>query len=463
MFYYRKGLAFIDSIAPAFPDRAPFIESARGVIYGNLGGQYALINNYTEAEKYLTESIRINDRPGYAREDASTARDKLATMYIRAGRMGEAGKLIGQMELDLAAREGNNKEKALMERLFMLLKSRYYEKMGDWQKAYHYQQQYNSVKDSLNEVAIGLRGSDIDAAFKQSEQQYTLELMSKNNQIKSFYLVLTIAIALMIVSILIIVWYNLRRSRNYVTKLEELNVLATSQNEQLQQTLAVLEQSQSDNNRMMKIVAHDLRNPMGSIKMIAALMLRKSKLPPEDTDLIKMIKRASGDCLTMVDELLQPTETEGEYQKKPEDLYRILRYCIDQLTLKAAEKRQEIVLDAQSLMVPVNAEKLWRVVSNLVNNAMKFSPEGAVIEVTLRQTERGAQIAVRDHGIGIPPELKDKIFDMPAEAKRAGTSGESTFGLGLAISKQIVTSHQGKIWFDTTPGGGTTFYVDLPL
>jgi len=463
LFYYREGLAFIDHAVPLFPDKAAYIQSARGVICGNIGGQYALLNKYAEAEKYLKESIRINDRPGYAREDAITARDKLATMYLHSGRLQEAGRLIGQLEQDLAAREGNNSEKELMEKLFMRLKSNYYGKMGDWPKAYHFLQQYNSIKDSMAEVAIGLRGSDIDAAFRQSEQQYKLELLSKNNQIKSFYLVAAIVISLMIISILMIVWHNLKRSRKYVKKLEELNLQAVAQNDQLQQTLAVLEQSHADNARMMKIVAHDLRNPIGSIKMISALMLRKSKLPAEDMDLINMMERTSGDCLVMVDELLQPKEIEGEFKKKPEDLYRILRNCIDQLTLKAAEKQQEIILDAKSLRVPVNAEKLWRVISNLVNNSIKFSPEGTVITVTLRENDKAALITVLDHGIGIPAHLEEKIFDMPAEARRAGTQGESTFGLGLAISKQIVTAHQGKIWFDATPGGGTTFYVELPL
>jgi signal transduction histidine kinase len=72
-------------------------------------------------------------------------------------------------------------------------------------------------------------------------------------------------------------------------------------------------------------------------------------------------------------------------------------------------------------------------------------------------------IAVKDHGIGIPAEMKDKIFDMFTEAKRTGTAGEQAFGLGLAISKQIVEAHGGKIWFESKPGQGTTFYVELPV
>jgi len=75
----------------------------------------------------------------------------------------------------------------------------------------------------------------------------------------------------------------------------------------------------------------------------------------------------------------------------------------------------------------------------------------------------GVRISVKDHGIGIPPEMKDKIFDMFTEAKRSGTAGEQSFGLGLAISKQIVEAHGGRIWFESRQGKGTTFFIDLPI
>jgi signal transduction histidine kinase len=72
------------------------------------------------------------------------------------------------------------------------------------------------------------------------------------------------------------------------------------------------------------------------------------------------------------------------------------------------------------------------------------------------------RITVEDHGIGIPEDMHDKIFDMFTKAKWAGTAGEQAFGLGLAISKQIVEAHNGSIWFDSKPGKGTTFFVELP-
>jgi signal transduction histidine kinase len=72
------------------------------------------------------------------------------------------------------------------------------------------------------------------------------------------------------------------------------------------------------------------------------------------------------------------------------------------------------------------------------------------------------QIAVQDQGIGVPDEMKQEIFNMFTNAMRPGTSGEQSFGLGLAISRQIIEAHNGKIWFESAPGQGTTFFIDLP-
>jgi signal transduction histidine kinase len=93
---------------------------------------------------------------------------------------------------------------------------------------------------------------------------------------------------------------------------------------------------------------------------------------------------------------------------------------------------------------------------------MKFSPEGSVINVALLDRQDTVLISVADHGIGIPENLRNQVFSMFTDAKRPGTSGEQSFGLGLAISRQIVEAHEGKIWFESNAGAGTTFYVELP-
>lgn len=99
--------------------------------------------------------------------------------------------------------------------------------------------------------------------------------------------------------------------------------------------------------------------------------------------------------------------------------------------------------------------------SNLINNAIKFSPDGSRIEIVLERSNGNARVSVKDEGIGIPPGIRDKIFSLSSEVKRRGTRGEESFGLGLSISRQIIEAHGGKIWFETEEGRGTTFFVEM--
>ncbi|MEP6613095.1 MAG: ATP-binding protein, partial [Mucilaginibacter sp.] len=110
----------------------------------------------------------------------------------------------------------------------------------------------------------------------------------------------------------------------------------------------------------------------------------------------------------------------------------------------------------------ISREKIWRVIGNLISNAIKFSPAGETIFVKAVVANNELRISVNDAGIGIPANVQDKVFNMFTEAKRPGTAGEKSFGLGLSISKQIIENHDGKIWFESDGKTGTTFYISLP-
>jgi len=102
-------------------------------------------------------------------------------------------------------------------------------------------------------------------------------------------------------------------------------------------------------------------------------------------------------------------------------------------------------------------------VINLLDNAIKFSPEGAGIKLSAGRGNGEAMISVSDQGIGIAPGMENKLFTLGDEAKRVGTAGEQSFGLGLALVKQIVQAHGGTIHVCSKDGKGTTFTIKLPL
>lgn len=452
--YYHKALNFIDEEGRLYKDTA-YINAARGVVFGNLGGVYAGMNRFDEAAHYLSESIRINNRTGYAISDAQTAMLKLADLNIRFGHFPEANQLLNELETYMVQFEGKNKDYDDIRLKWYRLKWIYYDSTHVVPQAYHYLRQYDDLKDTIARASLGLSDADMDESFRHSEQLLKLELLKKEDQLKSISLLALVVGLLMAVSILFILWRHLSRTR-------DANQEIRTQNEHLQIALNALEQSQADNTRMMKVVAHDLRSPVGAITSIAAMLLEFSKLNDEDRMMVELIKTSSQNSLDMVADLLQVNAHVEKLHKEPVDLQQLLLYCVDLLQHKATVKKQHIHLQAMPSTLRASGEKMWRVFSNLIANAIKFSPTGTDITIRLEMKQDEALISVEDRGIGIPDHLKDKIFDMFSEAKRKGTEGEQPFGLGLAISKQIVEAHGGNIWFESRVGGGTVFFVKLP-
>jgi len=307
----------------------------------------------------------------------------------------------------------------------------------------------NDEQEKLNNAS----GIDyLDYALKDQE----VKSLVVRSRYQTTLLLLVIIACLLAIAVIIVIRQNLKR-----TKL--LNGQVISQNAQMKKTLGALEQSQADNTSMMKIVAHDLRNPIGGMYSIASMMLDEAGRTENDRMMLEMIKTSGQNSLELVSDLLQVQFKTEELKKEPVDIGEMLHYCVALLSNKAEAKAQQINLQTMALILPASREKLWRVISNLIANAIKFSPSGAVIDVKMEHDAKSVLIAVRDDGIGIPAEMMDKIFDMFTEAKRPGTAGEQAFGLGLAISKQILEAHGGKIWFESGPGKGTTFFVELPV
>ncbi|KIO78232.1 hypothetical protein TH53_04765 [Pedobacter lusitanus] len=330
--YYRKALAFIAGKTGSFPKRESFMSSANGVIYGNLGGIYAVNNNYELAVKSLIQSILINDRPGYEVHDAQTAKQKLADLYIRHSKFREADKLLNELQTYLSGKAGMSPNSLGIRLKWLRLKYEYHDKKKELLKAYPYLQKYHNSRDSIYKVDKELKNIDIDQAFKDTAQKYRMKLLNKDNQLKTVYLFAAVFCILMIITILFFIWHNLKRSKKLNKQISEHNI-------NMQMTLASLEQSQEENIRMMMIVAHDLRNPIGNITSMADLMLGENDRTKDDLEMLGMIKTSGQNSLHLVNDLLRSNSQTKKLQKEPVDLYVLLHYCVNLLSHKAKEKK----------------------------------------------------------------------------------------------------------------------------
>jgi signal transduction histidine kinase len=256
-----------------------------------------------------------------------------------------------------------------------------------------------------------------------------------------------------------------KKSKKHVSILTKLNKKINSQKKKLEQTLNAFNKKSQETDHILKVVAHDLRNPISAIYTLARMLKDDDENEIDSAEYLDLIQNASKESLELINSIVQVGVGNNlkELHKTMLDINGIVSICVQHLKVRAAEKNQKLILHLpdEPQTVFADADKIHRVIKNLVVNAIKFSHKGSTIHVSVKQKERNIVIEVKDQGIGIPMHLEDKVFDIFTEAKRPGTDQEKTFGLGLSICKQFVEAHNGKIWFNSKENEGTSFYVQL--
>jgi len=338
----------------------------------------------------------------------------------------------------------------------------YYIELGDSTKAFRARENQLAIIDSVSRLKKELPSINIPASFtyfSQKEELANLQTSSERN------LVLLLS-ALTLVVLLSVTVYLIRTilltSKKHASELTEVNTQLQSKMDQLNQTMADLETSQEENTHIMKIIAHDLRSPVSSINSMAQVLLANENLDKEQKAGVNMILKVSKDSLVFFEDLLNMHGSKQDEEKANTDILELIDYCVNFMQLRANEKNQHLSVTGNHVFLPIYRERVWRVINNLLSNAIKFSPMGGEIALNLTETETYVCLEVRDQGIGIPAKMKNQIFNMMGDAKRTGTAGEKSFGLGLAISMQIMEAHRGRIWFESEESVGASFFIEFP-
>ena len=151
----------------------------------------------------------------------------------------------------------------------------------------------------------------------------------------------------------------------------------------------------------------------------------------------------------------------GNLKLKPQDLSDIASAVVKDASV-ANPKVRFLAQSSTAAKANIDGDRIKQVLTNLVNNAGRFAPEGSEVLVSVSNSKGTHRLEVVDHGEGIPEMLRDKVFDRfyRADTSRNRETGGS--GLGLAIAQTIVEGHDGRIWIEETPGGGATFVIELP-
>ncbi|MGY4536400.1 two-component system sensor histidine kinase VicK [Mucilaginibacter sp. UYNi724] len=458
--YFNATLNMLNQNQAEFKEQALLFNSARGVVYGNMADIYITRKNYTKAAALLKKSIAINLQKGYDNADAELSETKLGQIYLETGQLEPLKKLVDNLRNQLDTVKNPDAE-ADWNRLL----GNYYIKQNNLQLAVNHIQRYNILKDSISQKASLLMESDVNQQLSNYEKQHEIDILNNENKLQVIYLYVSVFFAVMALIIVLLVYRNWKRSKRDLQTVNVLNGQINEQNYVLEKALSELNTSSQEKDRILRTVAHDLRNPIGGIASLTTMMA-DDDYTDEQKELINLLKETSFNSLELINEILEATNLNSvALNLERVEINSLVNNSVELLRFKAAEKGQTILLDtlpkAQELYI--SREKIWRVISNLISNAIKFSPGNGEIHVKVAEVNGKIIIAVQDHGIGIPDKLKDEVFNMFTSAQRPGTSGEKSFGLGLSICRQIMEKHHGKIWFESEPNIGSTFFISLPI
>jgi two-component system phosphate regulon sensor histidine kinase PhoR len=217
-------------------------------------------------------------------------------------------------------------------------------------------------------------------------------------------------------------------------------------------------------------LSHELRTPLSTVSLLAETLAREAEtndVPPRMRDRIAKIEVETGHLVQMVNELLDLARIEGGSRLDlvdDIDLGRLAEGSVERLRLFAERQGVTLAVDVEPGTPRVRGDeaRLGQVIVNLVHNAVKFSPDGGEVRVTVGRTPDAVQVAVVDHGIGIAPADRDRVFERFYKADRARVRGGGT-GLGLSIARHIVEGHGGRIRVESEEGRGSTFSFTIPL
>lgn len=239
--------------------------------------------------------------------------------------------------------------------------------------------------------------------------------------------------------------------------------LILSKTEELQRTIA-------GRDKLYSVIAHDLRSPMGSIKMVLNMLilnLPSEKIGAEMYELLTMANQTTEDVFSLLDNLLKWTKSQiGKlnvvYQDV--DLVEVTDGLIEIFSMVASLKKIRIrEMKPEKMMVNADIDMLKTVVRNLLSNAIKFSKENSEVLVKMEEVDGMAVVSVQDHGCGISEEGQKKLLHTDTHFSTFGTNNEEGSGLGLLLCKDFVVKNGGKLWFTSKEGEGSIFSFSIPV
>ena len=314
----------------------------------------------------------------------------------------------------------------------------------------------------INDMAKKQLGVERDDALNQNilellkiEEEYELrdlitqspELMIYSQNVNGEYISLRVRFAL------------IRRESGFISGLVAVLHDTTEQ-----------EKEERERRLFVSNVSHELRTPLTSVKSYLEALDEGALTEPVAPDFIKVSLDETNRMMRMVTDLLHLSRIDNATSHLDVELINFTAFItfilnrFDKMKSQDEEKKYELVRDypINSVWIEIDTDKMTQVIDNILNNAIKYSPDGGKITVSMKTTDDQMILSISDQGLGIPKEDLPKIFDRFYRVDKARSRAQGGTGLGLAIAKEIVKQHNGFIWAKSEYGKGSTFTIVLP-
>ena len=232
------------------------------------------------------------------------------------------------------------------------------------------------------------------------------------------------------------------------------------------------EQEKEERERRLFVsnVSHELRTPLTSVKSYLEALDEGALSEPVAPDFIRVSLDETNRMMRMVTDLLHLSRIDNATSHLDVELINFTAFItfilnrFDKMRSQDQEKKYELVRDypITSVWIEIDTDKMTQVIDNILNNAIKYSPDGGKITVSMKTTDDQMILSISDQGLGIPKEDLPKIFDRFYRVDKARSRAQGGTGLGLAIAKEIIKQHNGFIWAKSEYGKGSTFTIVLP-
>jgi signal transduction histidine kinase/Tfp pilus assembly protein PilF len=435
--------------------------------YHAIGLAYRRLNKPEKARFYFQKGLGYAE-PSKNYNIQALVKVNLAEMALEGGNVQEA---LSLAESSFKIANDNQRLEEAQQAADALHKI--YKRQGNFAKSLAFKEINTTLKDSLFNQENERRLAELEARFEFEQMEKELKLQQERRDLVSekriqqqrwWTAILFLALLLSGLTI-----YFTQRSRQ--TKDRALQLLKAKTEEisrqqaELEQKNAELEELNSVKTRIFSIVSQDLRSPLSLLQDILKLVNEGDYGEEEFKALIPQLAKNVSTTNNLVENLLSwaHSQLEGvQVQRESFDLQNLALESIHQMKHQARDKAVELAYDSVSIPLSVFADKemVGLVLKNLIDNALKFSPQGKRVSVQHEVKLEEVILSVKDQGGGISRDRMSKLFDKVSSTP--GTRNEKGVGLGLILCKDFIEKNGGRIWAHSDSGSGATFYFSLP-